>query len=172
MPEDLADRLAHWARVRPEAVAFTFLERGETVGARLSYAALHRRALAIADELRRRGCFGQPVLLLYAPGLAFIEAFCGCLYAGAIAVPAPHPVNARAATRAAVLAEAAGVVAVLTETKLRDETALHDALGAAGVPWIASDALAGGAEGAPAPSWPGRRRSCSSPRAPPACQRA
>jgi len=34
-------------------------------------------------------------LLLYPPGLEFIAAFCGCLYAGVIAIPAPPPDAAR-----------------------------------------------------------------------------
>ncbi|WP_405887210.1 fatty acyl-AMP ligase [Streptomyces sp. NBC_01136] len=57
----------------------------------LSYAALDRRARALAVRLRAYGVQGQPVLLLYPPGPGFLVAFVGCLYAGAIAVPAPLP---------------------------------------------------------------------------------
>jgi acyl-CoA synthetase (AMP-forming)/AMP-acid ligase II len=57
----------------------------------LSYAALDRRARALAVRLREHGAHGQPVLLLYPPGPEFLVAFTGCLYAGAIAVPAPLP---------------------------------------------------------------------------------
>jgi acyl-CoA synthetase (AMP-forming)/AMP-acid ligase II len=148
-PADLAGRLAHWARRRPEATAFTFLHRGETVAATLSYAALHARALAIMSALRQRGLAGRTVLLLYSPGLAFIEAFCGCLYAGAIAVPAPHPVNARATARIAALAQAACVAAVLTERGLLEDTALRPT--APEAPWLATDAAAEIADASPAP---------------------
>src|SRR6478735_7691863 len=62
-----------------------------TTAEHLTYAALDRAARTLAVRLRERGAAGQPVLLLHPPGPDFIEAFIGCLYAGAIAVPAPLP---------------------------------------------------------------------------------
>jgi acyl-CoA synthetase (AMP-forming)/AMP-acid ligase II len=41
--------------------------------------------------LQQIGASGEHVVLLYPPGLDFIEGFFGCLYAGAIAVPAYPP---------------------------------------------------------------------------------
>ena len=46
-----------------------------------------KRARAIGAWLQQQAAVGQRVLLLYPPGIQFIEAFFGCLYAGAIAVP-------------------------------------------------------------------------------------
>ncbi|MGW7260555.1 AMP-binding protein [Streptomyces sp. NPDC054834] len=61
-------------------------------GARhLTYAELDRRARALAVRLREHGAQGQPVLLLYPQGPEFLVGFAGCLYAGAVAVPAPLP---------------------------------------------------------------------------------
>ncbi|MEU6557721.1 fatty acyl-AMP ligase [Streptomyces sp. NPDC046915] len=61
-------------------------------GARhLTYAELDRRARALAVRLREHGAQGQPVLLLYPQGAEFLVGFAGCLYAGAVAVPAPLP---------------------------------------------------------------------------------
>ena len=57
----------------------------------LTYATLDRRARALAVRLREHGAEGRPVLLLYPPGPEFLVAFTGCLYAGAVAVPAPLP---------------------------------------------------------------------------------
>lgn len=57
----------------------------------LTYATLDRRARALAVRLREHGAGGRPVLLLYPPGPEFLVAFAGCLYAGAVAVPAPLP---------------------------------------------------------------------------------
>ncbi|HMV69844.1 MAG TPA: AMP-binding protein, partial [Myxococcota bacterium] len=57
--------------------------------------AIDVRARAIGAELTRRGLVGRRVLLLYVPGIAFIEALYGCLYAGAVAVPAYPPDPAR-----------------------------------------------------------------------------
>ena len=45
------------------------------------------------------GLSGQRALLLYPPGLEFVEAFCGCLYAGVVAVPAYPPRVNRPMTR-------------------------------------------------------------------------
>src|SRR5439155_6028140 len=58
-------------------------------------------------------------LLLYPPGLEFIPAFLGCLWAGVIAVPvhAPRP-NDRSVARLRSIAGDAGVRAVLTTSAL------------------------------------------------------
>jgi len=52
----------------------------------LSYAQLDQKARAIAAALQASGEPGQRVLLLHQPGVHFVTAFYGCLYAGAIAV--------------------------------------------------------------------------------------
>ncbi|HET9283517.1 MAG TPA: fatty acyl-AMP ligase [Candidatus Angelobacter sp.] len=58
----------------------------------LSYAQLDQKARAIASVLQATGEPGQRVLLLHQPGLHFVTAFYGCLYAGAIAVTT-YPVH-------------------------------------------------------------------------------
>ena len=45
----------------------------------------------MAVHLQSLGLEGQRVLLLYPPGLDFVAGFYGCLYAGAVAVPAYPP---------------------------------------------------------------------------------
>jgi acyl-CoA synthetase (AMP-forming)/AMP-acid ligase II len=75
----------------PDRRAFTFLHNGETELGHLSCGDLDRRAQGIAAALRRHAASGDRALLLYPPGLDFIAAFCGCLYAGVVAVPAPLP---------------------------------------------------------------------------------
>ncbi|RST05659.1 fatty acyl-AMP ligase [Streptomyces sp. WAC07149] len=75
-----------------ERDAHVFL--GDAPGAaaeHLTYGELDRAARAIAVRLREHGALRQPVLLLYPPGPGFLKAFAGCLYAGAVAVPAPLP---------------------------------------------------------------------------------
>ena len=68
-----------------------FLADGEAEGERLTYAGLDALARAIAARLRESLAPGDRALLLYPPGLEFIAAFFGCLYAGVIAVPAYPP---------------------------------------------------------------------------------
>jgi acyl-CoA synthetase (AMP-forming)/AMP-acid ligase II len=75
--------------------ACTFLVDGEREEIHLTYGELDARARAIAAWLQQRGLAGQRALLLYPPGLDYIAAFFGCLYAGVIAVPAYPPDLAR-----------------------------------------------------------------------------
>jgi acyl-CoA synthetase (AMP-forming)/AMP-acid ligase II len=56
-----------------------------------TYSELDYAARNIASHLQKHRCFNQRVLLLYPSGLEFIKAFLGCLYAGAVAVPATLP---------------------------------------------------------------------------------
>nr|NIR59553.1 fatty acyl-AMP ligase [Gammaproteobacteria bacterium] len=90
-PGTLAEVLRARAAETPERTGFIFLADGEDSEVRLSYADLDRRARAIAGMLQELGCAGQRALILSPPGLGFIESFFGCLYAGAIAVPAVAP---------------------------------------------------------------------------------
>ena len=83
--------LRFWANRRQGAVAYTFLSDGEIEEASLTFGSLNRRALAVARWLRQHGAAGERVLLLYPPGLEFVVAFFGCLYAGAVAVPLYPP---------------------------------------------------------------------------------
>jgi len=77
--------------------------------ASLTYAQLDRRARAIAAGLQDMGFAGQCVLLVYPPGLDFITAFFGCLYAGCVAVPTYPPHRHRMLERFQAVAADAGV---------------------------------------------------------------
>lgn len=81
------------AAERGDADAYLFLENGVrgVEPERLTYAGLDRSAKELAAWLQDRGLTGRQVLLLYPSGLEFLTAFVGCLYAGAVAVPAPLP---------------------------------------------------------------------------------
>ena len=88
----LVDSLEYWGKERPEQVAYTFLVDGEEDELQITYAELRDSARAIAAQLQESGSVkGERVLLLYHPGMEFIKGFLGCLFAGAIAVPAYPP---------------------------------------------------------------------------------
>ncbi len=75
----------------PHAKAFVFVpERGGT-HITITFAELHRRALAVAARLEQHNARGERAVLLFPPGLDFIVAFFGCLAAGVIAVPLMVP---------------------------------------------------------------------------------
>ena len=88
-------KLLRWRACQPDQRAYTFLIDGEVEGSHLTYAELDCQARSIGALLQQYRARGERVLLLYPPGLEFIAAFCGCLYAGAIAIPAPPPDAAR-----------------------------------------------------------------------------
>src|SRR5258706_15517697 len=90
-PETLVELLRSRAVDQADVRAFTFLDDKGAESETLTYLELDRKARAIAAHLQRCGARGTPVLLLYPPSLEFIAAFFGCLYAGALAVPAYPP---------------------------------------------------------------------------------
>ena len=96
-PSTLAGLLRARAAAQPDREAYLFLGDGEIHEAheveteRLTWGELDGRARAIAAALRESVAPGGRALLLYPPGLEFVAAFFGCLYAGVVAVPAPCP---------------------------------------------------------------------------------
>lgn len=97
-PTTLVDLVQWQAGRRSEETAYLFLQDGETETDRLSFATLERKARRIAVVLQQADVPGTPVALCYPPGLEYISGFFGCLYAGAIAVPA-YPPNPKRADR-------------------------------------------------------------------------
>lgn len=88
---NLVDLLRHRGEYQSRDSAFTFLPKGETEEISITYQQLDRKARAIAAVLQSMNAKGERALLLYQPGLDFIAAFFGCLYARVIAVPVYPP---------------------------------------------------------------------------------
>lgn len=89
----LVDILQRRAKNQPDQLAYRFLEDGEFHEAVLTYKALDQQARAIGTLLQGVAKEADRALLFFPPGLQFIAAFFGCLYAKVIAVPVypPHP---------------------------------------------------------------------------------
>jgi len=89
MTMSLIDVLLRRAAQTPDAPAYHFLAENLDVAESLSYQQLDDRAAQWAATLRQAAAEDdrQHVLLAFEPGLEFICAFFGCLYAGLIAVP-------------------------------------------------------------------------------------
>ncbi|HEV2764701.1 MAG TPA: AMP-binding protein, partial [Pyrinomonadaceae bacterium] len=112
----LVDLLRGRAQYQPARPVYTFLNDGEAEEAQLTYAELDRRARAFSVVLRQTITEGARVLLLYPPGLEYITAFFGCLYAGAVAVPAYPPRRNRSLLRLeSIFADADANVALTTD---------------------------------------------------------
>jgi acyl-CoA synthetase (AMP-forming)/AMP-acid ligase II len=89
--ESLIERVQHRAAQAPHYPAFEYLVDGEELESVLSYADLDQQAKKIAACLQTNNAYGERVLLLFPPGLEYVTAFFGCLFSGAIAVPAYPP---------------------------------------------------------------------------------
>jgi acyl-CoA synthetase (AMP-forming)/AMP-acid ligase II/acyl carrier protein len=68
-----------------------FIDEDVMVQQSWTFGELDRRARSIAAHLQRLDVAGQPVIIAYPSCLEFVAAFLGCLYAGAIVVPACLP---------------------------------------------------------------------------------
>ncbi len=111
----LVELLRSRAAGQADQRAYTFLVDGKAQGACLTYGELDRRARAIAAWLQSAGACDERVLLLFPPGLDYIAAFFGALYAKAIAVPAyPPRMNRNFDRLEAIIADARPAVALTT----------------------------------------------------------
>jgi acyl-CoA synthetase (AMP-forming)/AMP-acid ligase II len=93
---------------------------------RTSYAGLDHEARRIASLLQDHGAGRQPVLLLFPESQNFLRAFMACMYAGAIAVPAPMPdgpAQGRRPSRTAAIIRDAQVRLLLTDSANAPEIA-------------------------------------------------
>ncbi|CAM5350740.1 8-amino-7-oxononanoate synthase [Streptomyces abikoensis] len=147
-PETVAALLRHRADRTPDALAYRFLSGADDAGESLRYGELDLRARTVAGRLLREGLRGKPVLLLHPPGLDYIAAFFGCLYAGAVAVPAYPPDSARfgqTMPRLAAIARDSGATHAYTTADVRDAARAKpeeiSALGLAGLTWLTASDL-------------------------------
>lgn len=140
----IADILRWRARHQGHGHALTFLLDGERQEQRWTYADLDRRAQAIQAALAAELMPGERVLLIYPPGLEYVAAFFGCLYAGVVAVPMYPPRNNRSLGRLQAIVANAEATVVLTTGALSSALATHSAAlpGLSGLRWIATDELA------------------------------
>lgn len=141
--ETIVDLLLHRSQQMPEQLAFEFLETGEATTARLTYRELDARARTIAIALQARELEGERVLLFYQPGLDYITAFFGCLYAGAVAVPAYPPRGTQKLSRLqGVMANAAARLVLTTQAILdKFEGRLEFESPSLDLEWLSTDTL-------------------------------
>ncbi len=144
-PATLVELLAERARQDPGRVAYRFLANGEEEVESLSLGELDAGARRIAAELIGRGLAGERVLLLYPPGLGFVQAFLACLYARAVAVPAYPPQSERGLPRLVAMVRDAAPRGVLSPAgELSLARARDGARGElTGLEWVATDGLTG-----------------------------
>jgi len=114
--ETVVDLIRCRAAATPDQVAYTILDGDASRSCALTYGALDLNARAIAVTLRAHA--GLPVLILLPPGSAYLAAYFGCLYAGAIAVPV-DPDDVDHDQVAVEMAEGHGIHAMITARSVR-----------------------------------------------------
>jgi acyl-CoA synthetase (AMP-forming)/AMP-acid ligase II/thioesterase domain-containing protein/acyl carrier protein len=144
--ETLVDALRGRAIEQPDRLAYSFLPRGETEEARFTYAELDLRARAVGTWLSSVSAAGDRVLLLSSSGPEFVSAVFGCLYRGAVAVPAypldPARIGRTFSRLSRLLKDAEPVMALTTADSLRlveDLVRIHPDLER--VRWMATESI-------------------------------
>jgi len=134
IPTTFGEMLEARARLHPERPALIFTRDGIEPTARFTYGELAAAARRAAAMLVEAGAAGERALLLYPHGPDFVIAFLGCLYAGAVAVPAypPRP-NRPISVLSGIVADCRPAV-VLTTSGLVGELARRFAEEGGGAP--------------------------------------
>jgi acyl-CoA synthetase (AMP-forming)/AMP-acid ligase II len=136
----LTEVLSSRAASQADRRAFTFLLDGEREECHLTYGELSRRAKGVAARLQREAAREDRVLLLYPPGIDYIVAFFGCLYAGVVAVPAYPPLpNQRATPLRNVILDSDASIALTTHELVAAARGLLAEVGLESLRWIATN---------------------------------
>lgn len=133
--DTLCDVLRWRAEHQPDQTAYMFLRDGGSSEAVLTYRDLDMRARAIAGYLQSRMAPGERLLLVFPPGLEFVQSFWGALYAGVIAVPVPPPDAFRVksgASRVQGILQDAGAVGAFTTSTISQTLQLQNQLSSLG----------------------------------------
>ena len=143
LPSTVVELLQRRGAETPDKVAFRFLPDGDDTAVSLTYRELNLAAEALATTLQAEGCEGERILLSLPPGLDFIVAYFGSLFAGGLAVPLvpPRPNRSLDAFRS-IIADCCPRVVLSTQSlckALEPRIAAETAIGSPR--WIAVDAM-------------------------------
>ena len=110
--QTIAHVLEHWAKTKPDATAYTFIEPAQSAET-LTYAELWRRVSSTAKVIEEHGDPDDRLVLLLPGGSGFAVAFLACMLARRAAVPTPPPRNERALKRTMGIVDDSGASAML-----------------------------------------------------------
>jgi len=147
-PPTVVDLIRHRATHQPTDLAFGYLVDGDDDMVRMTNADLDRRARSIAARLQAHGLTGERAMLLFPPGLDFIAAYFGCLYAGVVAVPVYPPRKNRSANRVQIIATDCDAKVALTNSEVlsRNEQQLKETPFLSSMLWLNTDQIEAGTE--------------------------
>jgi long-chain fatty acid adenylyltransferase FadD28 len=128
------------ASLQPDHTAFTFIDYEQDwngVAESLTWSQLHRRALNVAEELKRCGSRGDRAVISAPQGLDYIAAFLGALQAGLIAVPLSVPLGGVSDERVnSVLRDSSPAVVLTTSAVVGNVTESVDQQGSQSAPAV------------------------------------
>ncbi|MBE9162167.1 non-ribosomal peptide synthetase [Tychonema sp. LEGE 06208] len=139
---NLVELLQNRALHQPEQ-KYTFLLDGKTETASLTYRQLDAIARSHAVRLQKLGLTGERALLLFPPGLDYLAAFFGCLYAKVIAVPLYPPKRKRNLGKISAIAKDAGATVAIAPTRHLEnlEQLCEQAPELKAMHWLSAEAL-------------------------------
>ncbi len=106
--------IAH-AQYKADNTVYSFMPDGENIENQITFHQLDQSARRLAAHLQSYGKKGDRVVLLFNPGLGFIEAFFACLYAGMVAVPVNPPGGGQTWGTFISIVNDAGAIRILTD---------------------------------------------------------
>ncbi len=136
-PADVIDLLCSRSIRSSDQCAYTFLSDDDK-DLSITYGDLDRRAKQIGAWLQSRRLEGERALLMFQPGLDFIAAFFGCIYANVLAVPVyPLKRNRNTARLEAVIKDARPVVGLMSASSFgMGSRLIADLPTASGMRWM------------------------------------
>ncbi len=129
--QTLVKMLRSRSQLFPDRLAFRFLDDGSD-SSTITYGELDQSARRIAAALQERFEPGSSAAIVFPPGLGFVQAFFGCVYAGILAIPATNPKPRRPSTRLSAIVEDARPAAILTTQACSQDTLRFKGFGRAG----------------------------------------
>jgi acyl-CoA synthetase (AMP-forming)/AMP-acid ligase II/acyl carrier protein len=125
-----------------EAFCYLAGDGGDEVA--MTYRGLDERAMAIGAELQSMAAPGDRAILLFPPGLDFVAAFFGCMYAGIAAVPiAPPGRNSFAWSGEAILEASKPSLVLSTARHCQKAAQTYATPRLLQQPWVAVDTIPG-----------------------------
>lgn len=114
----LTEVLDHHAKLKAADIAYSFHYFPSDAVERITFGELAMNAKKIAHALLSEELKSKNVILIYSPGLQFIEVFFGCLYAGLIPIPMPAPIVQKQISRILNVLSDSDASAILTDDSL------------------------------------------------------
>ena len=140
----LVEVLKWRAEHQKDSVIYNYVEfknNDEIIEKKVSFKKFYDDSLKIASLLQSINAQNEKVILLFQPSLEYINAFFGCLYAKAVAVPTYPPLSKRLIPLITTIAEDSGAKYILTNSSVFDKIKLPEDSPLKDLEWIEIDKI-------------------------------